>query len=582
MPAAPPYYDRTFSEILVEEGLTTSSDIARILGERDSTTEPLGDLLVRLGVLTEKDKARCIGKQNNVPFVELARREMDPGVARLVPHRLAMRLRAVPIERSDMAVSVAMANPLDITAIDELQAHTGLEIDPVIATEEDIREAIFRTFGAYDDLGELVGEAVRGIDPSEITVSGEEEEPADAEVSLHQLKDMGEGAPVVKLVNAIVTRAIASRASDIHIEPERHRVRIRFRVDGLLQEAMIMPKDLQFPFLSRLKIIAGMDIAERRAPQDGRLTLLTPQGEFDFRLSTYPALFGENMVIRILDKSAGRVTLPKLGMQPETLRRLERIVHRPHGMFLACGPTGSGKTTSLYACLNALNSIERNIMTIEDPVEYQVAGVIQGNVNPKAGVTFATGLRTLVRQDPDVILVGEIRDAETARIAVQAALTGHFVLSTIHANDAAGAITRLIDMGVEPFLVASALVATLGQRLIRLVCPRCATPHLPEASLLDATDLAQYLPAGAGEADTPFRRGVGCETCGRAGYKGRAGVYELMEVTPEVQRLILAQASAQEIKTVALADVPSLRDDAVAKVLQGLTTPEEVLRVTIA
>jgi len=571
------YHDRTLGEILVEEGLISQAELARILGERENATEPLGDLLIRLGRLTDKDKARCTGKQIGVPFVDLARRELDPNVARMVTHGLALRLKALPIERSDTALSVAMANPLDITAIDELEAQTGMEIDPVIATEDDIREAIFRTFGAYDDLGELVGAAVRGIDPNEIRVS-EEEEQTDAEVTLSELREMSEGAPVVRLVNAIVTRAIASRASDIHVEPERSRVRIRFRVDGLLQEAMVMPKDLQFPFISRLKIMANMDIAERRAPQDGRLTLLTPQGEFDFRLSTYPSIYGENVVIRILDKSAGRIALEGLGMQPDTRTRMYELIHRPYGMILTCGPTGSGKTTTLYACLNALNSVERHIITIEDPVEYQLAGVVQGNVNPKAGITFATGLRTIVRQDPDVILVGEIRDAETARIAVEAALTGHLVLSTIHANDSAGAITRLVDMGVEPFLVASALMATVAQRLVRLTCQRCAMPYTPDPELVESLSCGDLLRA----EDFRFMRGVGCESCGRQGYRGRTGVYELLEVNAEVQRLILAQAPAAEIKAAALFGGGTLRDAAARKIRQGLTTPDEVVRITIA
>ena len=571
------YHDQSFSEILIEEGLITAPVIARILGERESTTEPLGDILVRLGVLTEKDKARCFGKQNRVPFVDLSKAQMSPDISRLIPHNLAARLCAVPIDRSDTAISVAMANPLDIMAIDELQAHTGLEIDPVIATEEDIREAIFRTFGAYDDLGEIVGAAVKGIDPSELR-QAEDTAEAEAALSLNQLKEMSEGAPVVRLVNAIITRAIAIRASDIHVEPERSRVRVRFRVDGLLQEAMIMPKDLQHPFASRLKIMSSMDIAERRAPQDGRLTLLTPQGEFDFRISTFPAVYGENIVIRILDKNAGRISLERLGMQPEMLDRIQAIIHRPHGMFLACGPTGSGKTTTLYASLNTLNSVERNIMTIEDPVEYQVPGLIQGNVNAKAGVTFSTGLRTLVRQDPDVILVGEIRDAETARIAVEAALTGHMVFSTIHANDAAGAVTRLLDMGVEPFLVASALVATLSQRLMRVICPKCSTAYDPDRAMVLSLGCADLLD----DPEYQFRRGMGCEACSRTGYKGRAGVYELMEVTEAIQRLILSQASSQEIKDAAFGKGMTLRDDAILKLRQNLTTPEEVVRVTVA
>ncbi len=570
-------HDRSFAEILVEEGLVPPDQLAEIMGRRENTTEPLGDLLVRLGVLTDKERARCVGKQIGVPFVDLARAELDAGVARLISHRLAVRLRALPIERSATALSVAMANPLDITAIDELQAHTGLVIDPVIATEDDIQEGIFRTFGAYDDLGDLVGEAVRGLDPNEIRID-EEEERTDPEVSLSELKVLSEEAPVIRLVNAIITRAIAHRASDIHVEPERGRVRIRFRVDGLLQEAMVMPKDLQYPFVSRLKIMASMDIAERRAPQDGRITLLTPQGEYDFRLSTYPSIYGENVVIRILDKNAGRISLQNLGIQPDVLASLVQLIRRPHGMFLACGPTGSGKTTTLYACLNALNSVERSIFTIEDPVEYQVPGITQGNVNPKAGVTFATGLRTLVRQDPDVILVGEIRDAETARIAVEAALTGHLVLSTIHANDAAGAITRLVDMGVEPFLVASALVATLAQRLIRMSCTKCLMPYSPDPDLVEALGCGDLLLAPGFE----FVRGAGCEFCSRQGFRGRTGVYEFMEVKGELQRLIMAQAPAHELKEAGLSGTRTLRDDAVLKVRQRLTTPEEVVRVTIA
>ena len=569
------FHDRTFSDILLEEGLVTQDALSKILGQRDNTAEPIGDLLARLGVISDKDHARCVGKQIGVPFADLARREIDSNVARLISHSVALRLRALPIERSASAISVAMVNPLDITAIDELHGHTNLEIDPVIATEEDIREGIFRAFGAYDDLGELVGEAVRGIDPNEIRLT--EEEQVETELNLSQLKEISEGAPVIRLVNAIITRAIASRASDIHIEPERHRVRIRYRVDGLLQEAMIMPKDLQYPFVSRLKIITSMDIAERRAPQDGRLTLRTPSGEYDFRISTYPSLHGENVVIRILDRNAGRVALVNLGMQEAVLDRLQQLIHRPNGMILACGPTGAGKTTTLYACINAINSVERNIMTIEDPVEYQVAGIVQGNVNAKVNMTFSTGLRTLVRQDPDVILVGEIRDAETARIAIEAALTGHLVLSTIHANDSAGAVTRLLDMGVEPFLVASALVAVLSQRLVRTICARCVQPYEPPIPLLEAIGAAHLLT----EPDFQFTHGAGCDVCGRTGYKGRAGIYELMEVTPDAQRLILASASSQELKAATLPPGAALRDDAIRKIHAGVTTAEEVVRVTI-
>jgi len=324
--------------------------------------------------------------------------------------------------------------------------------------------------------------------------------------------------------------------------------------------------------------MASMDIAERRVPQDGRLTLISPQGEFDFRLSTFPSLHGENLVIRILDKQAGRITLDKLGMDKGLFDRMQRLISRPYGMILACGPTGSGKTTTLYSILNSLNSIERNIMTIEDPVEYQVPGIVQGNVNVKAGVTFSTGLRTLVRQDPDVILVGEIRDEVTARIAIEAALTGHLVFSTIHANDAAGAVTRLIDMGIEPFLVASALAGSLAQRLIRVLCDVCQEVYQPNVDIVERLGCGSLLL----DSSFQFHRGVGCEVCSRSGYKGRAGVYELMEIDEQIQRLILAHSSSQDIRAAAFTKNNSLRDDAISKLRAGITSADEVLRVTMA
>lgn len=570
------YQDQTFGEILVGEGLITPSKLARVLGERESTTEPIGDLLVRLGLLTPKERARCIGKQMRVPFVDLSERELDPAAAQLIPHSMASRLCALPLERSATALSVAMADPLDITAIDQLRAHTGLEIDPVIAAEDDLREAISSIFGSYEDLGALMGEATNSVDPAE--AGPQEEEIAPAALSLGQLRQMSERSPVIRFVNALITRAVSNRASDIHISPERHRVRVRYRVDGMLREALAAPKNLQYAMISRMKIMANMDIAETRAPQDGRITLLTPQGEYDFRVSSYPSVHGENLVIRILDKSSVYIDLDRIGLQADTRERLRQMISRPHGMVLVCGPTGSGKTTTLYGCINAINSEEYNVMTIEDPVEYQVRGIVQGNVNVKAGVTFASGLRTLVRQDPDVILVGEIRDTETARIAVEAALTGHLVLSTIHANDSAGAVTRLIDMGAEPFLVASALVGVLAQRLVRVICPRCAASYVPDERLAEMAGCSDLLQ----EEGFVFRRGAGCEFCSRRGYKGRTGIYELLEVNADVRRLILQNAPSQEIRDVALSGRPTLREDALSKLRQGLTTVEEILRVTIS
>lgn len=562
--------DRSLGDILVDEGYISREDLSRLLASREDTTENIGDLLVRRGKLSEKQKLKCVGLQMGVPFVDLTRTEIDPDVARKIPHATAVRLLAIPLEASEVAANVAMVNPLDLSALDEIQSLMNREIDPVLATEEDVRDAIFRSFGAYDDLGEIVGEAVRGVDTEGVRVAAIDDE--EEQVNVVELKEVVEGAPVIKLANALLSRAIAMRASDIHIEPQQRRVRVRFRVDGLLQEVMAVPKDLQHPLVSRIKIMATLDIAERRAPQDGRCTLLTQQGSYDFRVSTFPSVFGENVVIRILDKQAAMIDLNKLAIQSELMDVYKRRLEEPQGLILVTGPTGSGKTTTLYASIHHLNAIYRNIITIEDPVEYQFEGIIQGNVNPRAGVTFATGLRSILRQDPDVILVGEVRDNETAAIAVESALTGHLVMTSLHANDSASAITRLIDMGIEPFLLGSSLTMTVAQRLVRATCPKCTDTYVPDPVILRQLDLPE---------DFDYRRGKGCEHCGKTGFRGRYGIFEMLDVTGEVRKLILAGKHAAEIKEQALKEgMRTLREDARDKVLQGLTTVEEVIRVT--
>lgn len=562
--------DKSLGDIFVEEGYVAREELLDILAGREDTTESIGDLLVRMRKITEKQKLKCVGLQMGVPFIDLARTEIDSDSARIVPHAAAVRLLAIPIERTEAAASVAMVNPLDLTALDELQALTGLDIDPMLATEEDIRDAIFRSFGAYDDLGEIVGEAVRGVDTEGVSIQSADED--EEQVNVIELKEVVEGAPVIKLANALLTRAIAMRASDIHIEPQQRRVRVRFRVDGLLQEVMVVPKDLQHPLVSRIKIMASLDIAERRVPQDGRCTLVSPQGSFDFRVSTFPSVFGENVVIRILDKQAAMIDLSKLGMAGDALTRLKSRIEEPQGMVLVTGPTGSGKTTTLYASVHHLNAIYRNIITIEDPVEYQLDGIIQGNVNPKAGVTFAAGLRSILRQDPDVILVGEVRDGETATIAIEAALTGHLVLTSLHSNDSASAITRLIDMGIEPFLLGSSVTCSVAQRLVRSNCPKCVEVYAPDPVSLDQLGLSR---------DAVYRRGRGCEYCAKTGFRGRHGVYEVLEITTDIRRMILSGSHASEIHEAARsAGMVSLREDACAKVGLGITTVEEVVRVT--
>ncbi len=562
--------DRPIGDIFVEEGYLTREELTQILATRQDTTERLGDLLVRLKKISEKQKLKCEGLQMGVPFVDLARIEIDPTVARSVPHAVAVRLLAVPIEMTDLAASVAMVDPLDLAAIDELSSVTKLEIDPLLATEEDVRDAIFRTFGAYDDLGEIVGEAVKGVDIDQVRVSLLEDD--EASLNVVELKEVVEGAPVIKLANALMVRAISMRASDIHIEPQQRKVRVRFRIDGLLQEVMVIPKDLQHPLASRIKIIANLDIAERRIPQDGRCTLVAPQGEYDFRVSTYPSVNGETIVIRILDKNAAMIDMTKLGLSNETMEVLKRRIEEPQGMILVTGPTGSGKTTTLYASLHHLNAIYRNIITIEDPVEYQLDGITQGNVNVRAGITFANGLRSMLRQDPDVILVGEVRDGETASIAVEAALTGHMVLTSLHANDSAGALTRLMDMGIESFLLGSSVTCSIAQRLVRVNCPKCTEAYEPELAALARLGLPQ---------DGAYRRGRGCEHCAKTGFRGRSGVYEILEVTPAIRRMLVSGAHTSEIREFAEANgMTTLRADARNKILAGVTSVEEVVRVT--
>ena len=562
--------DKPIGEIFVEEGYLTSDELRQILSNRSDTTERLGDVLVRLGKITLKQKLKCEGLQMGVPFVDLARIELDPEAARIIPHAAAIRLMSVPIEKSDVAATVAMINPLDLAAIDELSSLTGLDIDPVLATEEDVRDAIFRSFGAYDDLGEIVGEAVKGVDTEGLKLSRAEDE--EQPVNVIELKEVVEGAPVIKLANALMTRAISMRASDIHIEPLARKVRVRVRIDGLLQEVMTIPKDLRHPLVSRIKVLANLDIAERRAPQDGRCTLVSPHGEYDLRVSTYPSVHGETVVIRLLDKNTAMIDMGKLGISENTLSRLLPKLEEPQGLLLVTGPTGSGKTTTLYAALHHLNAIYRNIITIEDPVEYQLDGIIQGNVNARAGVTFATGLRSILRQDPDVILVGEVRDGDTASTAIEAALTGHMVLTSLHANDSAAALTRLMDMGIEPFLLCSSVTCSIAQRLVRLVCPKCKEDYDPEPQILQKLDLPR---------DRQYSRGRGCEYCARTGFRGRTGIYEILEIDSEVRRMVLAGKQSNEVREIAASKgMILLRDDARQKVLDGVTTVDEVIRVT--
>lgn len=561
--------ERPFSEIVIDAGFLSRVEMTSILSSRSDTVEPIGDLLVRLNKISVKQKVRCDAQQMEVPFVDLANLELDVKCAQSIPHAMAVRILAIPIERTELAASVAMVDPHNLAAIDELSAETGLEIDPLLATQEDITEAIFRVFGSYDDLADLVRAAKAnstGIDELSL------KDLSVGTAGVLELKDESDAPPIIKLTNAIMSKAISMRASDIHIEPQSGQVRVRLRIDGLLQEIMTVPKDLQQMLASRIKILAGLDIAERRIPQDGRCTLAANGTEYDFRVSTYPSMYGETVVLRILNKQGAMLDLAKLGISKDTLARLIPALEEPQGLILVNGPTGSGKTTTLYSSLNYLNTEHRNIITIEDPVEYQLNGITQAGINPRAGVTFLTGLRSILRQDPDVILVGEVRDLETAGIAIEAALTGHLVLTSLHANDSASALTRLMDMGIEAFLLASSLTASVAQRLVRICCRKCYESYRPEAHVLEKLGLSN---------SRDYGRGRGCESCAKTGFRGRLGVYEVLTMSSEIRRMILSGSHSSAIREVAHTQgMRTLRDDAIGKVLEGLTTPDEVLRVT--
>jgi type IV pilus assembly protein PilB len=443
-----------------------------------------------------------------------------------------------------------------------------------MAEEEDLLGAISRLYSGGGGSNNLIESTLKGIDFDAIDVSQKVDKEDDP--SVEELRGMVDEAPVVKLSNLILSQAATDGASDIHVEPTKEGIRVRYRMDGVLHETMQLPKKVQASLISRIKIMANMDIAEKRAPQDGRISLMVSGKQFDYRVSTLPSQWGEKVVLRILDKSAISIGLHKLGILPKTLEQLELLIQKTYGIILVTGPTGSGKSTTLYSCLSKLNSPEKNILTIEDPVEYELPGITQVGVNPKAGLTFASGLRCMLRQDPNIIMLGEIRDGETATIAVEAALTGHLVLSTLHTNDAPGAIPRLLDMGVEPFLVANALMGVIGQRLVRTICAGCKTAYQPPMDAVRRLGLNVE-----GEQQIKFYRGMGCEKCKGTGYKGRQGIYELMVVSDEVRELTLAHESGPKLRDAAIRNgMITMRNDAIEKILLGVTTLEETFRVS--
>jgi len=559
-------------KLLLDEQLITRRQLDKAMAQVQRSGVELPKVLIEQGYVSQKDVVEALGRQMGVPFVDLEEALIDPDLGRLIPDHLAKRYHVFPVAQVDNRLTLAMVDPLNVIALDDIRLVTGFDIEPVIATEEAISRALDGQFGV--NALATVEEEVRGITATEWDQVGFED-AVEEDISLEDMKKMVEDAPIVRVVNLVISQAINDKASDIHIEPEARTVKVRYRVDGVLHDVMTPPKHIQAPMVSRIKIMAAMDIAERRVPQDGKIHLTHDGREFDLRVSTIPCVHGEKTVMRILDKGNVQLGLNKLGFYEHNLQLWESIVEKPYGMLLVTGPTGSGKSTTLYSCLNKLNRGDRNLTTVEDPVEYQIPGINQVQTNPKAGLTFATALKAFLRQDPDILMVGEIRDEQTAKIAVEAALTGHLVLSTLHTNDACGAISRLVEMGVEPFLVSSALIGVLAQRLARQICPNCKESFRPPVEAVRKLGLSVY-----GDSDISFFRGRGCDHCKTTGYRGRTGIHEVLQISERVRSLILARASTAEIRQAAIEDgMRTMQDDAVQKVLDGTTTLDECMRV---
>src|SRR5262245_56529510 len=560
---------------LVAEGLISAEQLQRALAAQKGTRDKLGSVLIRMNYLTEEKLLAFLTRQYNVPSIALSQLDIDPEVLKLVPAQLAERLQVLPVKRNGNVLTLAMADPTNVLALDDVAFFTNLQIQPVVASEMAIRQATERVYGNQgDSMADMMSELEEAEADVEV-LEGQDEFATKTDV--FELKESADEAPVVRLMNMILVDAIRRGASDIHLEPYEKVFRVRFRIDGVLQEIMGPPKRLEAALTSRVKIMANLDIAERRLPQDGRIKLRYHQREIDFRVSTLPTIFGEKTVMRILDKESLQLDLTKLGFDNWCLEQFTRGIQNPYGMIMITGPTGSGKTTTLYSAIHTINSPDINIMTAEDPVEYNLKVGNQVQVNDEIGRKFVAALRGFLRQDPDVILVGETRDLETAQIAIRAALTGHLVLTTVHTNDRPSTIARLLDMGIPPFLVSSALVLILAQRLARRVCNDCKEPYEADEEMLVPYG---HVPQGLGEVT--FYRGKGCQACSFTGMKGRVAVYEVMPITQEIRDLILRNAPTVEIREMAQSQgMRSLRQNALQKVLEGTTTVDEVLRVTL-
>ncbi len=560
------------SDILYEKGLITPEQLDRILKiQKDNGGKELQKIIIDLGMLKKDEMMLALADKIGEKYVNLNDITIDPTIVVLIPEEMARRHQLIAIDKNEKRITVAMANPLDVFAHDELKIRLGYDIESVLSYGEDINKALDEVFGVTDEWDQVIGK----IENMQVTVLKEEEkESTDISAIIES-----EEAPVISLVNLAILRAVKERASDIHVEPFGEDIlKVRYRIDGILHDVMSLPRKLQLPVISRIKIMSDLDIAEKRLPQDGRIQVGVAGRKINIRVSILPAVTGESAVLRILDPSSILLELDSLGFSPDILPNYLSLIKKPNGIILVTGPTGSGKSTTLYTTLNLLNSTEKKIMTIEDPVEYRLKGISQVQAKPKIGLTFAAGLRSFLRQDPDIMLVGEIRDRETAEIAVQAALTGHIVLSTLHTNDAPSSVIRLIDMGIEPFLISSSVVGIIAQRLVRRICPKCKkeikiTPEI--GKILDEYHINSN--------EITLYKGEGCPYCKETGYKGRIAIFELMVMTENIKDLIGKNITTGKLRETAIKEgMCQLREDGIKKVCEGLTTIDEILRVASA
>lgn len=530
---------KTLGESLLDQGVITQKQWEEAQRDEKNTGQPLRKALIKLGIITEEDMVSFIAEQMDIPRIDLNNYLIDTAIIDLVPEDLAKKHQFIPVLKIGKNLTCAMVDPLNVFALDEVRIKTGLTVEPAVATETEIKKALNEHYAVKGSMEDVI----KSLDEEKLGVKDGEE------IELRRLKGIIEEPPMIRLVDMMIMEAVREGVSDIHIEPEEERLSMRFRIDGILHERISPPKHFQSAIISRIKILADLDIAERRKPQDGRFQMKMENRQIDIRVSSVPTIYGENVVMRLLDANSVILGLEQLGLPKATLEKYQKLLKSPHGIILVTGPTGSGKTTTLYASLSTINTPEKNIITIENPVEYRLSGIRQIQVNDKVDLTFANGLRSILRQDPDIIMVGEIRDLETAEIAIQAALTGHLVFATLHTNDAPAAIIRLIDMGIEPFLLSSSIIGVIAQRLLRVFCKEC--------------------------------NGKGCDVCFNTGYKGRTGIYELMITDEAIRQLIAKKSSLDEIrKTVLNSGMKTLRNDGLKKVKDGITSQEEVLRVT--